>query len=60
MAHHLEQPGRPAAVQQLRAHGDAARVDAGQLVDGHVTQGYGTGPTGRSRGMTTSLTTDTT
>jgi hypothetical protein len=27
-AHHLQQPGRPPAVQELRPHGDAARVGA--------------------------------
>jgi len=35
MAHHLEQSGGPRAVQELRAHGDAARIGAGKLVDGH-------------------------
>jgi hypothetical protein len=34
-AHHAQQPGRPLAIQQLRAHGNAARVQAGELVDGH-------------------------
>ena len=35
LAHHVQQVGRPRAVQQLRPHGDAARVGAGQLVHGH-------------------------
>ena len=35
VAHHVEQPGRPRTVQELCAYGDAARVEAGKLVDGH-------------------------
>ena len=34
MAHHIEQPGRSLGVEQLRLHGDAARVGPGELVDG--------------------------
>ena len=35
MAHHINQPGWPRTAQQLRAHGDAARIGTGKLVDGH-------------------------
>jgi hypothetical protein len=35
LPHHIKQPSRPRAIQELRAHGDAARVEAGKLVDGH-------------------------
>jgi hypothetical protein len=32
--HHVKQPCQPQAVQRLRAHGNAARVQAGELVGG--------------------------
>jgi hypothetical protein len=35
LAHHVKQPGRPRPIQELRTHGNAARVEAGELVDGH-------------------------
>ena len=35
VTHRLQQTGRPLTVQQLRAHRDAARIDARKLMDGH-------------------------
>ncbi len=37
-AHHVKQVSGPRTVQELRAHGNAARVVAGKLVDGHDTR----------------------
>ena len=34
MSHEIEQPGRSLGVEQLRLHGDPARVGPGELVDG--------------------------
>ena len=38
LAHHVKQPGRPLTGQQLRVHGNAARVEPGELVDGHESR----------------------
>jgi hypothetical protein len=37
-ADHVKQPVRPRAIQQLRAHGNAARVETGELVDAHESR----------------------
>jgi len=41
--HDIEQPGRSLAIQQLRTDGDAARVEAGQLMGGHDSEVKGRG-----------------
>ena len=45
LAHHIKQPGRPRAIQELRAHGQAACVAAGEFADGHDLRLWD-GPTG--------------
>jgi len=47
MAHHVKQPARPRAGEELSADRDAARIGARELVDGHDTRlGEGGSPRG--------------